>query len=99
MYVVAQENIELPEEARPVEHAQVGAFFTRFDEQAHRFVPNPELRARYPQDYDGGDECAEEDLNGDVATTVEMAAPPPPSPPPTKGDGMNMMSSSSTMDE
>lgn len=91
---VAQENIELPEEARPVEHAQVGAFFTRFDEQARRFVPNPELRARYPEDCDGGEECAqEEDVNGDVATTVEMA--PPPSPP----AGANMMSSSSTMDE
>jgi hypothetical protein len=81
---VAQENIELPEEARPVEHAQVGAFFTRFDEQARRFVPNSELRARYPEDYDGGEECAEEDeINGDVATTVG----PPPSPP----TGANMM--------
>jgi len=47
---VAQENIELHVEPTPIEHLQTGAFFSRFDYQNRRFVPNPDLQERYPDD-------------------------------------------------
>jgi hypothetical protein len=91
---VAQENIELPKAAQPVEHAQVGAFFTRFDEQGRRFVPNPELRSRYPDDNnDSSDYCSGEDsLSGPSSTT---SPPPPPSTDAAEEDDAAPMSTSS----
>lgn len=49
---VAEENIINPQYAQPVEHAQVGAYFDTFDEENSRFIPNDELRSRYPDDHD-----------------------------------------------
>lgn len=69
---VAQENISIPEKAKPLEHAQVGAFFSRFDEDNCCYVPNAELRVRYPDDYCADDSDSElsatltyDDLNED----------------------------------
>ena len=44
-FAVAQENLEaFVDDTRPlVEHSLVGAFFSRFDEHHHQFVPNTEL--------------------------------------------------------